>query len=263
MTDLAATAFFDRPARADTCRDHGAYQSRNLFGEKWTMCPKCADVKLAARDAQEAKEAEAARKVEAAARWEARIGMAGIPARFRDRTLGSYIANSDIQRKALDFAKQYADEFDEVLKTGRCALFVGKPGTGKTHLATGIALAAMANWNASTLFTTTMRALRRVKDTWVRGSVETESEAIEALVFPDLLILDEVGIQFGSDTERMILFDVLNARYESRKPSLLLSNLMVAEVRDFLGERIFDRLREDGGKVIVFDWPSHRGTGGV
>ena len=76
----------------------------------------------------------------------------------------------------------------------------------------------------------------------------------------DLLILDEVGVQFGSDTEKLILFDVLNERYEKRRPTLVLSNLSLPDVEQYLGERIFDRLREDGGEAVVFDWESHRGN---
>lgn len=194
------------------------------------------------------------------ARWQQRIGMAGIPDRFCDRTLESYVAATPCQRKALAFAEEYAHRFNQTSETGRSALFIGKPGTGKTHMAIGIAQTAMKRWNASVLFTTTLRAIRRVKDTWHRDSVETESQAIAALVFPDLLILDEIGIQFGSNTEKLILFDVLNSRYEKRAPTLLLSNLTLSEVRGYLGERVFDRMREDGGEVVVFDWASHRGS---
>ncbi|WP_205190260.1 ATP-binding protein, partial [Burkholderia sp. LMG 13014] len=161
--------------------------------------------------------------------------------------------------RALAFAKSYADGFDAALKTGRSALFIGKPGTGKTHLAVGVGLQIMERDSRSVLFMTVMRAVRRVKDTWGRNSTQSESEAIASLVFPDLLILDEVGVQFGSDAERLILFDVLNERYEKRRPTLLLSNFTRDEVQAFLGERIFDRLREDGGEFIPFDWESHRG----
>lgn len=109
------------------------------------------------------------------------------------------------------------------------------------------------------LFTTVMRAVRSVKDTWDRGAEKSEAQAVAALVFPDLLILDEVGVQFGSETEKLILFDVLNERCEKRRPTLLLSNFGVDEVQAYLGERIFDRLREDGGEAVAFDWESYRG----
>jgi DNA replication protein DnaC len=54
------------------------------------------------------------------------------------------------------------------------------------------------------------------------------------------------------------MFDILNERYEKRHPSLLLSNLTPGEVKTFLGERVYDRLREDGGQCVPFDWESYR-----
>jgi len=252
---MAEFGFHETPnVRTEACETHGEFESTNRFRDVWSKCPACAKERL---EQDEAREAERQRR-EAIAEWERALGTAGIPERFRSRTLESYRADSPQQQAALRFATDYANNFPEVTKSGRGGVFIGKPGTGKTHLAVGIALAIMED-GYSALFTTAMRALRRVKETWSRDSEETEREAIAALVYPHLLILDEVGIQFGSDTEKLILFDVLNERYEKRKPTLLLSNLTLAEVRDYLGERIFDRLREDGGQVLVFDWSSHRG----
>jgi DNA replication protein DnaC len=67
-----------------------------------------------------------------------------------------------------------------------------------------------------------------------------------------------VGVQFGSDTEKLMLFDILNERYERRRPTILMSNLPRDEVSAYLGERVFDRLREDGGQFISFTWESYR-----
>lgn len=241
-----------KPAVCDT---HGAYESRCFIGSIWSKCPTCG-AEAAAKERDEAETRERESRLQA---WQRKIGDAGIPERFRDRSLPGFVVKTFAQGNALEFAQSYADNFDAALKTGRSALFLGKPGTGKTHLAVGIGMQIMQRDNRSVLFTTVMRAIRRVKDTWSRDSRESESEAIAALVFPDLLILDEVGVQFGSDTEKLILFDVLNERYEKRRPTLMLSNLGLDDVRAFLGDRIFDRLREDGGESIVFDWESYRG----
>jgi len=255
MKAFADLELYDPPmTHPSACETHGEYVARCYIGNFWTGCPACA----AEKKTREQDEAAAKARADAVARWQRKIGEAGIPERFRDRRLDTYVARNEGQRRALAFAKHYADNFDDVMETGRCALFVGKPGTGKTHLAAGIGLQVMAHHSAAVLFSTVARAVRRVKDTWGRNSTESESEAIAALVFPDLLILDEVGVQFGSDTERMILFDVLNERYEKRRPTLLLSNFARNEVKTFLGERIFDRLREDGGEIIPFDWDSYR-----
>ena len=240
--------------RPEKCERHGAFESRHLFGKIWSKCPGCAAEQHEA-EAKQAAEREAAEKLAA---WQKRIGSSGIPERFHDRTLDSYAAGTDGQRRALAFAREYATTFDQAIKTGRSALFVGQPGTGKTHLAVGIGLHLLGQ-RRPVLFTTVMRALRRLKDSWVKGSEVTESQVIESLVYPDLLILDEVGVQTGSEFERHAIFDVLNERYEKRRPVLLLSNAPVEDLRQYLGERVLDRLREDGGKWIPFDWQSHRG----
>jgi len=241
-------------SRQASCEVHGEYQSRNLFGIIWSHCPTCETIR---REKEQAEQAERDR-IEKLRRWESKLGHSGIPDRFKTRTLETYVADTAQKKRALDFALIYALDFGWGKQTqGRSALFVGKPGTGKTHLAVGIGLSLMAN-GYSVLFFTVMRAIRRVKDTWSRDSKESESQAIAALVEPDLLILDEVGIQFGSETEKLILFDILNERYEKRRACILLSNLSIEEVSAFLGERVIDRLREDGGEVIPFTWESHR-----
>lgn len=256
MKTIADLGLYSSPkTRPDTCDVHGAFESRCFVGSSWTKCPTCIALDAERTKAErEAKERDDRRQL-----WQRRIGDAGIPERFQNRSLQSFVAETEQQARALEFASAYADGFDDALATGRSALFIGKPGTGKTHLAVGIGLRVMHRDNRTVLFTTVMRAIRRVKDTWNRDSRESETEAVAALVFPDLLILDEVGVQFGSDTEKLILFDVLNERYEKRRPTLLLSNLTLDDVKTFLGERVFDRLREDGGEAIPFDWESWRG----
>jgi DNA replication protein DnaC len=238
----------------EMCPQHGKFMSRNLFRSVWTKCPLCSQEERKTAVAQQLR----TEAVKRGAEWQRKLCMAAIPERFAGRTLDTYSAESDGQKRALAFCRTYAAQFDEVLKTGRSAIFCGKPGTGKTHLANGIALEIMKPGRIA-LFITAQRAIRRIKDSWSKESVESESDVIRLLVRPDLLILDEIGIQFGTEFERNMLFDVLNERYEKRLPCLLLSNLSVDEIRVILGERIFDRLREDGGKCIIFDWESYRG----
>jgi DNA replication protein DnaC len=73
-----------------------------------------------------------------------------------------------------------------------------------------------------------------------------------------LLILDEVGVQFGSETEKQILFSLLNGRYKAMLPTLLISNLTRDELAVCIGTRNLDRLQEGAGTFISFDWDSYR-----
>lgn len=241
-----------------TCEAHGDYESTFWLGRVWSPCPVCAEEREAIRLEEEKKQKEIEEKERKIWSWQNKLGISGIPDRFKDRTLSTFNAETHEQKKAIEICQKYADSFDDVMKTGRSGIFIGKPGTGKTHLSVGIALHALEKGH-TVLFTTVLRAIRRIKDTWAKGSEESESEAIDAFVFPDLLILDEVGVQFGSEFEKNMLFDILNERYEKRKPTLLLSNLEVQEVKNYLGERVFDRLKEDSGMRIAFTWESHRG----
>jgi DNA replication protein DnaC len=247
--DIENFLHVEKIPRIENCLVHGKFFSKNVLGSIWTNCPVCC---CAADSDEDRKNAEEVRQL-----WQRKLGMSGIPARFKSRTLESYSAKSEGQLRALTFAIAYADGFEVVRKTGRCAIFCGKPGTGKTHLAAGIALQVMRH--GSVLFTTVQRMMRRVKDAWRKGSEESESDVIRLLVKPDLLIIDEIGVQVGSEFEKNMMFDILNERYENSLPTLLLSNLTVAEIKIFLGERVFDRLKEDEGECLVFDWQSHRG----
>ncbi|SFI76002.1 ATP-binding protein [Nitrosomonas sp. Nm34] len=254
MKQIANVLPAERLTRPANCETHGSYISTNIFGTVWTHCPTCESERLA----KEKLEREEFKRKQLFEEFHRKVGDSGIPERFRSRRFSNFVASTDQQKYVLEFCKEYAESFDQVLETGRSAIFVGAPGTGKTHLACAIGMHVMGAYHRTALFSTVMRAVRRVKSSWSRNSLETETQAIEAMVFPDLLILDEVGVQFGSDSEKMILFDVINERYENRRPTLLMSNLSQDEVVAYVGERIIDRMREDGGKVIAFTWDSHR-----
>ena len=81
-------------------------------------------------------------------------------------------------------------------------------------------------------------------------------ERLEIIRGLDLLIIDEFGVQTGSDTEKLILFRIVNKRYEYLKPTILITNLSVAEIKKF-EERIFDRLK-DNGILLNFSGESNR-----
>lgn len=237
------------------CHVHGEYTSKCFLREIWTDCPKCSSEAKVAEEMAQSKADTEKRRIA----WEKRLDGAGIPERFQSRTLANYRVTGDEQRKALAFAAEYASEWKAVRKTGRCALFLGRPGTGKTHLAIGIGQSVMEKHGASVLFTSVSRIMRRIKDSYRKGSAESEQEAIAVFSGCDLLILDELGIQFGTEYEKNTLFDVINERYENLRPTIILSNLALDEARAYLGERTFRRLKENGGQLIVFTWEGYQG----
>jgi DNA replication protein DnaC len=71
------------------------------------------------------------------------------------------------------------------------------------------------------------------------------------------LVIDEIGVQYGTEGEQTILFDVLDIRYRDQMPTILLTNQDMAGARQFLGDRTWDRIRETG-RWVSFDWESFR-----
>lgn len=236
------------------CEKHGSYKSMNFFADIWSKCEMCAKE----QEIEEISKKEIELMVKKEEFLRKSLGVAMIPTRYIDKGLDTYKAINFNQEKALEFCKQYVDNFLSVSKIGTSALFLGNPGTGKTHLAAAIAMEVIKRYNKTALFITTQKAIRLVKDTWRNGSGPTESEILKSFVVPDLLVLDEVGVQYGTDSERNILFDIFNDRYEMRKPVIVISNLNINDVEYCLGNRVIDRLREDGGRVVHFDWESKR-----
>ncbi|WP_238149133.1 ATP-binding protein [Arsenophonus endosymbiont of Aleurodicus floccissimus] len=133
------------------------------------------------------------------------------------------------------------------MKQGGGLVMCGKPGTGKNHLAIGIGKLIIENFMASVRLTSAIKIARNFKATWAKDSEERESDVIEMYASLDLLIIDEVCVQFGNDVEKMILFEIINCRYENLKPTILISNLPKEELATFVGERVINRMNDGGG----------------
>jgi DNA replication protein DnaC len=252
-----------------TCITHGAYDCEiyqapdaSLVGDK---CPQCENELSAQRE----REAQAAAFAENNRRnLEHKLQSAAIPFRFKDRTLENYeITQGEKQAAIHAFCVQYAENFEKAIELGTSIILSGGVGTGKTHLSIGIAHHVIRS-GYSALFSTVSSCVRRIRSSW-RSDTETEMDAMRLFVKPDLLILDEVGLQSGSDNEHQILFEILNARYEQCLPTILLTNLPLRDdvqgstvvrkgLQSYIGERLLDRMREGGGKAFTFDWKSDR-----
>lgn len=184
------------------------------------------------------------------------FGRAAIPQRFQGRTLDNFEVHNEGQQKALDWSHKFVADVSTTVSEGYNLIFCGDPGTGKTHLACGCAQAFLdAGYTA--LYTRVAEAMTLIRETYDSDSNRTERQAVMDMIEPDLLILDEVGLQKNSDWEHEKLYEIINGRYERLQPMIVMSNETVAGLREFLGERCVDRLREKG-KALAFDWQSYR-----
>lgn len=185
------------------------------------------------------------------------FGAISIPRRFIGKTFENYHPDENSQR-VYDFFRDYADHLQDRIDAGTSVILTGRPGTGKTHLACALLFAAKKK-GYSAFFINIRKLFRAVRDTWREGAAESESQVIDRYVDLDLLVIDEVGVQAKSENEQHILYDILNGRYENAKPTIILSNENLMGIKQIIGERAYDRLREGGGKAFDCQWESYRG----
>src|SRR6266568_463799 len=143
------------------CEKHGAYMSEKfkLYGQiEWSDCAKC--------ELEREAEAKAAEASEKQARM---MKYAGVPQRFLAKGLEHYRTESQGQQIALLNAKAYSDNFAEHRALGRCLLFVGRPGTGKTHLAVGILKRAIAS-GFTAKYVRAFELIEAIRATWRRDA---------------------------------------------------------------------------------------------
>lgn len=216
-------------------------------------CPVCT-ARDSEREEQERKEADARERDERSKRAQiARyLEDSCLGKRFVGKTFADYLPSCPEARWVLEECRAFAEGFGG----GRNLIFVGSMGTGKNMLSAIIGQEVIGR-GFSFLHTSALKVVRRFKDSWKQPDT-TETEVLRYFVTPDLLVIDEIGVQFGSPTEKLFLAEVINDRYEARRSTILLSNLTLKQVEEALDSRTIDRFHEDGGTVLVFAWSSWR-----
>lgn len=244
-----------------TCEVHCIEVPAHSFsGHTFLSCSKCEEDRVMRLAEQEA-EADAKRLKSAhdakMARIAKRLEALNIGQRFRSCVWGDYKTSTPAMEGVFVSAKDFAADFPRHREDGTNMVLIGSPGTGKNMVAALICM-DVVNQGFTAVHTTAIKLVRRIKESWQQGSKETEQEAINNFTAPSLLVIDEIGVQFNTDAEMLFLTEVINDRYEAKRPTILISNLTMAQVESVLGKRAVDRFYEGDSKILVFNWSSFR-----
>lgn len=168
-----------------------------------------------------------------------RVKTAGVPSLFRGATFGNF-KRRPYTGRALTAMRSYADGWPAPLESGEGILLTGSPGTGKSHLAAALTLAV-----AETHTARMVRATELVKDlaaTFEPDPRETMTSIFRRLREADLLVLDDLGAERHTEAREEWLFEVVDARVESRKPLAVTANLAPDDLIPIVGLRTVDRI---------------------
>ena len=187
----------------------------------------------------EARDAEIMAQITAQEQREAydRYIKSGAPERYWTITLDGYRVTNDMQRAAIIAARNFVTE----IQRGEFKSFVmiGNAGTGKTHLA--CAILREYGYGLYRTAPDIVEELRRAKSF---TASETEADLIRHYGHTPLLVIDEIGRGIEATAEKYMIYQVLNARYNTRKPTVLISNHTKKDFLQYIGVAAADRLVE-------------------
>jgi DNA replication protein DnaC len=112
-------------------------------------------------------------------------------------------------------------------------ILLGPPGVGKTHLAISLAVAA-AEHGRRVYYGTLADLITSLEEAAQAGRLQ---QRLKTLVFPSLLVVDEIGYLPVSRTGAMLFFQLMARRYEHAS-TILTSNKSFSEWGEIFGDEV-------------------------
>ena len=205
-------------------------------------CKCIRDEEAAWKAKQEAEERERRRSI--------CFGGVGL-ARLEDATFATDGGRNPEQKRQ---GEAYVARFLDMRDAGQGLLLCGGVGTGKSHLAAQISN-ALIDKGYRVYFAT----VGRIQADTASGYLDDRAEYIRSLNAYDLLVLDDLGAERGTEYMQELMFSVVDGRYSTGKPLIVTTNASVQDMKTpktQMQERIYDRIlqmcfpiRFDGGSL--------------
>jgi DNA replication protein DnaC len=188
--------------------------------------------------------------------------------RYKDTTFDK----TDLDRptdfqKAFQRCRKYCQIPDQALENGYGMYIYGDSGTGKTHLTACMCNELMSKMHQC-LFTNFFEISKLIRSTW-NGNADSEN-VVRRLCEVDFLFLDDLGTEkVTSNGEDNWLqgqvFDIINKRYNNKKPTIFSSNYSMNELIADRGlmKKTVDRIGEMSTAMIKLTGDSYRRKGKV
>ena len=170
---------------------------------------------------------------------ERRFSRAGIPERFKDKSMNDYKMN-ELNEKAVKLAKYVTENVEG-------AYFYGANGTGKTLLASLIAISKM-NCGEQVLFISMPELMSELRNSMKSGE---DVVKLDIAKVADCLILDDLGSERMTEWVGAQMFHILDYRLNQKLQTIITSNYSPTEIAkriagndhdDVQGRRIMSRI---------------------
>lgn len=272
----AISEILNRPEKPFDINDYGGLQSDEYIMNGVIMCQKCDTARMfdfhgrkvrclckcqgeaRDREIEEERERERLREID-------RLQKASlIGERYKN---ASFEKTETGHNTTFDTAyircKRYCEASNKVLSDGLGIYLYGDKGTGKTHL-TACMANALIQQRKQVLFTSFAEISKLLRGTFGNRN-ESETDYINRLATIDFLFIDDLGTERVQTKDGDLwlqekIFDVLNKRYNNRKPTIFTSNYSIQELIEKRGlhERTADRIAEMSSAVLNVTGDTYR-----
>jgi DNA replication protein DnaC len=142
---------------------------------------------------------------------------------------------------AATLLQEYADDLDLHLSEGWGLILTGGVGSGKTHCAVGLGVAALG-MGFSTYATTLGTLLMEIRAGYQGLDSGSEQKLIHRVCTVELLILDDLGVEKPSEWARERLAYIVNQRYAAELATIVTTNLGLDDLEERWDSRVVSRL---------------------
>ena len=172
-----------------------------------------------------------------------------VPERFFKESIDTYKVDDNEKHNALSKTRIFIKEVK--YKHFQTLILLGSVGTGKTHLACGIIRECGGLYRLASAIVEELRRAKSFRNT------ETEADILYNYGQTNLLVIDEIGRSASTIDEQYMLYQVINERYNRKKPTILISNQTKKDFFQYIGIATTDRLTESA-EVVELTGKSYR-----